>query len=144
MSSWLDILNGSAALLQAVPGAPLVQVRKEPELRDEDVLPILIVSPAGPEEIAWEAWVLNTAWRYPVYVFYVTVDDRTQAVDLTTQQELRQTMRDALYGLTLAGAAQVYNTDIQSLTPFVVTPRDMTLNVTGFMVEYYTVEQRAA
>ncbi len=107
-SDYVQLLQGVVSELQTVPAAPTVVLRKKLIMVPGDTPPLWIVAPGrGGEKILFHTFAgpgvmgrTTVVYGYPVVVALIYAFDELVTTDLTTNLDIRQTVRDTLYGIT--------------------------------------------
>lgn len=146
MSVYYDILQGVKRRVEdAVGGFCSVVVRRRPEFRASDALPICIVSPdSNGEKSEVETFNQGIVWSYPVLVVLFTKANRELSLG-PNDMTLRESIRDELYQMQpLVGQTAVYDLDIELSGPFNLRDPQQTTETDAFRVIYFSNESRKA
>lgn len=149
MSVFYEILVACKERVQTANECPVPKIRKTAELLKEDgsTFPIVFVCPGGPEQVGMEAFNRVVSYEYPVLVVILNAFDRVFEIDVASQLELREAIRNVLYQPTLTTEnGSVFNTEIETLAPFFGEQggAGIAYESTGFRLNYKSTETRTA
>ena len=142
MSKFSDILGAVKSAL-ATAGVPVV-VRKRAVFLEGDKLPLIVVSP-GRETVSIETFGGIVNYDYAVNVTMVQAGNRIHEPDVVAWLDLRENVRNALYRVTLAGVANVFDTMMETSPALeVVSGSVNNYDVSGMTMTYRSLEARAS
>ncbi len=106
-SDYVQMLQGVVSELQAVVAAPTVVLRKKLVMVAGDAVPLWIVAPGkGGEKIIRHTFPgpstptqPTVIYDYPIVIALIYPLNELLTTDLTTNLDIRQTVRDTLYGV---------------------------------------------
>jgi hypothetical protein len=142
MSVSYDILNALKVRLEAVNGVPSVVVRKRLMLLETDSLPIVVIALLEQsQDIKWRVFG-KVAFKYNVGVALVEAGNREFETGLSSSSTLEQRIRDGLQGVSLTGAASVWDTDITTneTSWMPLSGNAQNYQISTFMAVYSTLE----
>jgi hypothetical protein len=130
--------------LEAIPAIPTVKIRKKPVLLQEDVIPIILVTP-GKEKVGIEAFEQVVEYIYEIQITMIRPGNRIYEADVESFLKLRQSIRNTLYQPTLPGANTVIDAIIETTAPFDVVSGDAgNYDISGLIIRYKSIEERVS
>lgn len=137
-----QILDSVRDRISALPGIPNVVIRKRPVFTQEDVVPLIIISP-GEETVGMEAFPITVEYMYRVQISLVQAGNRIYEGDVSTLLDIRQAIRNVLYQPFLDGSVSVYNCSMDMSPAFeVVSGEASNYDVTGMVFTFNSIESR--
>lgn len=142
MSVFYQILDGVRDKLALIPSVPTIVIRKRPILLQEDILPLIIISP-GQDSIGDEAFNNTVEYNYSVEVSIIQAGNRVYEADVATLFDLRENIRNQLFQPLLGGAVTVYDCQLETNPAFeVVSGQASNYDISGMVITYKSVETR--
>mgnify|MGYP006282682751 CR=1 FL=1 len=141
-SVFFQIMSGVRDRVKSLPGANNCVIRKRPILLQEDLLPLIIVSP-GQEQVGEEAFNNTVEYNYSIEISIIQAGNRIYEADVSTLFDLRQSIRNSLFQPLLDGAVTVYDCELETNPAFeVVTGQASNYDISGMVITYKSVETR--
>lgn len=145
MSVANDILDAARALALAAP-AYAARKRKRAELFDADVAELattpVVLLVSEPESQVGGTSELETIIAYPVLVVYVAAGNQRYEEGQDAVRDAREDLRRRLSTTTLAGAAGVWDYELDFAPVFDAAAIATGYDYSAFRVTYYAVEPR--
>lgn len=130
--------------LEAIPAIPTVKIRKKPVLLQEDVIPLILVTP-GKEKVGMEAFNQVVEYIYEIQITMIRPGNRIYETDVESFLKLRQSIRNSLYQPNLTGANTVIDAIIETTAPFDVVSGDAgNYDISGLIIRYKSIEERVS
>jgi len=130
--------------LSGIPGIPEVKIRKKPILLQEDVIPIIIITP-GKEDIGIETFDKIVEYIYEIQISYIRDGNRIYEEDVKEFLGIRQAIRNTLYQPLLPGSSTILDSVIETTPAFeVVSGESANYDISGMVVRYKSIEERVS
>jgi len=143
-SIFWDTLSATKTRIEAIAGIPTVKIRKKPVLLQEDLVPLILLTP-GKEKVEREAFDRVVEYVYEVQVSIIRPGNRIYESDVESFLSLRQEIRNALYQPSLTGASTVIDSIIETTPAFDIVSGDSSnYDISGMVIRYKSIEERVS